>query len=488
MTLTVEKKLPFIGWLYGVNQHNTNWHIRDFDIKIAQLIDAAIDGRVSKILLSIPSRHGKSTLISKYLASYFLSYYPNDHVILSAYSQNLASQFGGQVKDIINYYGETLSPYNVRLSTDSHAKNKFNLQGYDGQMIAVGANGSLMGFGAGLFIVDDPIKNVADADSEVKQQNLREWFNGVVRSRLERRRNGRPPIIIVIAQRLHLKDLHGIIKENSPTITGVEAFNILDNGGSIPFNTWVDLNIPAICTDPGKDVLDRKPGEVLWPYQRDYEWLMNEKKEIGSYLFNAIYQGEPTERDGNIFKREWFMNPDTNEIYRQLDTIPEDLPRMRYWDFGASGKKGDATAGALTAYDGTNFYILDINTGKYSASQVLSTFERTALKDGRDVKIRIEQEPGAGSKLLINQFRKNPTFKQYSIRGDKVKLKKNIRSFNLEALAEAGRVFWLKGGWNIDIINHLVSFTGQDGKPDDITDSLTGSCNIWRRKRTKVNA
>ena len=484
----VEQKLPFIGWLYGVNQDNTNWHIRDFDIEIARLIDAAIDGRVSKILLSVPSRHGKSTLISKYLASYFLSYYPNDHVILSAYSQNLASQFGGQVKDIINYYGQTLSPYNVKLSTDSHAKNKFNLQGYDGQMIAVGANGSLMGFGAGLFIVDDPIKNVADADSIVKQDNLREWFNGVVRSRLERRSNGRPPIIIVIAQRLHLKDLHGIIKETSPYITGKEAFEILDNGGSIPFNTWVDLNLPAICTHPETDILNRKYGEVLWPYQRNYEWLMNERKEIGSYLFNAIYQGEPQERDGNIFKREWFTDPETNEIYRQIDSIPDDLPRMRYWDFGASGKKGDATAGALTAWDGTNFYILDITSGKYSASQVLSTFERTALKDGPDTRIRIEQEPGAGSKLLINQFRKNPSFKRYSIRGDKVKLKKNIRSFNLEALAEAGRVYWLRGDWNQRIIDHLVSFTGEDGKADDITDSLTGSVNIWKKPKMKVIA
>lgn len=484
----VEQKLPFIGWLYGVNQDNTNWHIRDFDIEIARLIDAAIDGRVSKILLSVPSRHGKSTLISKYLASYFLSYYPNDHVILSAYSQNLASQFGGQVKDIINYYGQTLSPYNVKLSTDSHAKNKFNLQGYDGQMIAVGANGSLMGFGAGLFIVDDPIKNVADADSTVKQDNLREWFNGVVRSRLERRSNGRPPIIIVIAQRLHLKDLHGIIKETSPYITGKEAFEILDNGGSIPFNTWVDLNLPAICTHPEEDILNRKYGEVLWPYQRNYEWLMNERKEIGSYLFNAIYQGEPQERDGNIFKREWFTDPETNEIYRQIDSIPDNLPRMRYWDFGASGKKGDATAGALTAWDGTNFYILDITSGKYSASQVLSTFERTALKDGPDTRIRIEQEPGAGSKLLINQFRKNPSFKRYSIRGDKVKLKKNIRSFNLEALAEAGRVYWLRGDWNQRIIDHLVSFTGEDGKADDITDSLTGSVNIWKKPKMKVIA
>jgi len=475
------------SWSKLIN--NGLWKPRNFDAYIIRLIEkyAIKEDKVNKILLSVPSRHGKSTLISRNLTSYFLTHYPEDKVILTAYSQALASQFGGQVKDIINYYGKE-SPYQVKVSRDSHAKNKFNIEGHQGQMVAVGASGSLMGFGAGLFIVDDPIKNVADADSEVKQNNLREWFNGVVRSRLEKRSNGKNPIIIVIAQRLHLKDLHGIIKENSPYIDGVEAFNILDNGGSIPFNTWVDLNIPAICTDASKDILDRKVGDVLWPYQRNYEWLMNEKKEIGSYLFNAIYQGQPQERDGNIFKREWFMDSDTNTIYRQIDEVPDDLPMMRYWDFGASGKKGDATAGALTAWDGTNMYILDINTGKYSASQVLSTFERTALHDGINVRIRIEQEPGAGSKLLINQFRKNPTFKKYNIRGDKVKIKKNLRSFNLEALAEAGRIYWLRGDWNIDIIDHLVSFTGQDGKPDDITDSLTGSCNIWRKPKKKVHA
>lgn len=474
------------SWSKLVN--NGLWKPRNFDAYIIRLIEkyAIHEDKVNKILLSVPSRHGKSTLISRNLTSYFLTHYPEDKVILTAYSQALASQFGGQVKDIINYYGNE-TKYKVKVSRDSHAKNKFNIEGHQGQMVAVGASGSLMGFGAGLFIVDDPIKNVADADSEVKQNNLREWFNGVVRSRLEKRANGKNPIIVVIAQRLHLKDLHGIIKENSPYINGKEAFQILENGGTIPFNTWVDLNIPAICTNSEEDILNRKVGDVLWPYQRNYEWLMNEKKEIGSYLFNAIYQGKPQERDGNIFKREWFMNTETDEIYRQIDNIPENLPTMRYWDFGASGKKGDATAGALTAWDGTNIYILDINTGKYSASQVLSTFERTALHDGVDTKIRIEQEPGAGSKLLINQFRRNPTFKKYNIRGDKVKLKKAVRSFNLEALAEAGRIYWLRGSWNIDIIDHLVSFTGQDGKPDDITDSLTGSCNIWRRPRRKIN-
>ena len=489
----VSNNNPDVGWLtlaewsYKVN--NQQWVPRDFDMVIIDLLEAAMRGEVSKILLSVPSRHGKSTLISKNLASYFLSYFPNEKVILSAYSQRLASEFGGQVKDIINYYGSIYSPYNVRLSTDSRAKNKFNIEGYGGQMLAVGAAGSIMGFGANLFIIDDPIKNVADAESEVKQNNLREWFQGVVKSRVERRPNGLPPIMCVIAQRLHVHDLHGIIKENEPVIDAETAFTILRSGGTIPQDTWVDLNIPAVWNEDHPDILGRKKGDVLWEAQRDYEWLMAEKKAMGSYLFNAIYQGMPVEREGNIFKRSWFMDETTNKIYNliNLEDVPYDAPRLRYWDFGASGKKGDATAGVLTAWTGEDLIIIDLVTGKFSATQTLRRFQKTARKDGKNVLIRIEQEPGSASKLLINKFRRSDEFRGYNIRGDKVKYKKNVRSFDLEALAEDGSVWFVKAPWNITVIDHLVSFTGEEGKPDDIADSLTGSARHWRRPKRKVN-
>ncbi len=479
--------LSLAEWSHIVN--NNQWWPRDFDMVIIELLEAALRGEVSKILLSVPSRHGKSTLISKNLASYFLSYFPNEKVILSAYSQRLASEFGGQVKDIINYWGQKHSPYHITLSTDSRAKNKFNIEGYRGQMLAVGAAGSIMGFGANLFIIDDPIKNVADAESEVKQDNLREWFQGVVKSRVERRPNGYPPIMCVIAQRLHVNDLHGIIKENEPVMDAETAFSILHQGGTIPQDTWVDLNIPAVWNEDYPDILGRRKGEVLWEAQRDYDWLMSEKRAMGSYLFNAIYQGMPVEREGNIFKRSWFMDETTNHIYNQIsiDEIPVDAPRLRYWDFGASGKKGDATAGMLSAWTGDELIFIDLVTGKFTANQVLKKFKRTAKKDGKNVNIRIEQEPGSASKILIDKFRRSKEFKGYNIRGDKVKFKKNVRSFDLEALAEEGAIYFVKGDWNIQVIDHLVSFTGQEGRPDDIADACTGSARHWRRPKRKVN-
>lgn len=474
-------------WSIYIN--NGYWQPRDFDVLIIELLQYALQGRVSKILLGVPSRHGKSTLISKNFASYFLAHFPNDKVILTAYSQGLASEFGGQVKDVLNYYGN-LSPYKVSLSTDSKAKNKFKLNHpYHGQMLAVGAGGSILGFGAGLFIVDDPIKNVADAESKVKQQRLADWFGGTAKTRLERRSNGLPPIMLVIAQRLHLKDLHGIIRETEPTIPAKEGLAILRSGGSIDPNTWIDLNIPAICDSPD-DLLGREIGEALWPQQRSTEWLMAERKAMGSYLFNAIYQGQPVERDGNIFKREWFMDDRTHHIYNQitLDELPKDLPMLRYWDFAASGKEGDQTSGLLTGYDGTNLYFIDLVHGNWSSNEVLKRFKKTAHRDGRSVLIKIEQEPGSGSKLLISRFRNEKDLRKYHIRSDKVNLKKNVRSFDLEAIAEDHRCYFVKADWNIDLIDQLVSFTGKEGAADDMVDTATGSARHWLRPKRKIKA
>lgn len=478
-------------WSVAIN--DGFWKPRDFDVLIIEFLQYAIQGKVSKILLGVPSRHGKSTLISKNFCSYFLAHFPNEQVILSSYSQGLASEFGGQVKDVINYYGY-LSPHNVKLREDSKAKNKFKLSNanpngkeYHGQMLSVGAKGSILGFGAGLFIIDDPIKNVAEAESKVLQQKLRDWFAGTAKSRLQKRTNGLPPIMIIIAQRLHLKDLHGIVKETEPYITAKEALSILRAGGTIDPNTWVDLNLPAICDDE-QDILGRKVGDVLWKEQRDHDWLMAEKRAMGSYLFNAIYQGQPIERDGEIFKREWFQDEVNHKLTCLIDPkkIPQDLPQLRYWDFGASGDAGDGTSGLLTSWDGETLYFLDLVHGKYSSLKVLRTFKRVAHKDGKHTKIRVEQEPGSGSKLLINKFRKEDDLRGYNIRSDKVQVSKKVRAFDLEGIAEDRRIKMVPAPWNNKLIDQLVAFTGEDGGEDDIVDTCTGSARFWTRPRRKV--
>ena len=475
-------------WSIAINEGR--WIPRNFDLIIIELLQYALQGKISKILLGVPSRHGKSTLISKNLTSYFLAHFPDEQVILSSYSQQLASEFGGQVKNIINHYGY-LSPYNVTISSDSKAKNKFNMaKPYNGQMLAIGAAGSILGFGAGLFIIDDPIKNIAEAESTKLQNKLKDWLGGTAKTRLQKRTNGLPPIMIVIAQRLHLKDLHGIIKETEPVIDAKTALEILRNGGEIDPNTWVDMNIPAICEDPEKDILGRKPGEVLWEQQRNYEWLMSEKSAMGSYLFNAIYQGNPQERDGEIFRREWFEDPTTGKLKNliSLEDLPLGLPLLRYWDFGASADAGDGTSGLLTGYDGKYLYFIDWIGGKYSTTKLLRKFKETAISDGKKTMIKVEQEPGSGSKIMLSQFRQDKNLRTFTMRSDKVQVSKKIRAFELEAAIEDQRWKMVKAHWNDKFVNQLVAFTGEDGGEDDIVDTATGSARHWLRTRRKVNA
>ena len=76
-------------WSILIN--NGYWKPRNFDLIIIELLQYAIQGRISRILLSVPPRHGKSTLISKNFVSYFLAHFPNEKVILTSYSQGLAS-------------------------------------------------------------------------------------------------------------------------------------------------------------------------------------------------------------------------------------------------------------------------------------------------------------------------------------------------------------------------------------------------------------
>ena len=481
---------------WSIMIHNGKWKPRNFDLPIIEILDAVIEGRCNRVMFSLPRRHGKSTLISENFVSYFMTHFPQENVILSCYGQELADEFGSRVKDIIEQYGY-LSPYpDVKLSKDTQSKHKFRINGYGGQMIARGANGSILGFGAGLLVIDDPIKSIQEAESPTIQRKLRTWFTATAETCLERRKNGLDPAILVIAQRLHLKDLHGIIHEISQeVITAKEALQILREGGSIPTHTWVDFKLPAICVDPETDILGRQKDEVLWPQQRDYDWLMNQYHEMGSYQFNAMYQGEPEERAGEIFKREWLYDEYgriRKDIRIRPDQIPGQLPMLRYYDTATGGEKGDETAGFLSSYDGKNVYIHHLHNTKYTAGTLKQGIIRQALKDGTRALIKIQYEPGSLSREWVSNLRSEPQLYGYNIRGDDLRKQgpKAVRSSYLEVALENGDVLFsteIPDKQINKIFHQLISFTGEDGNQDDIEDSLAGTLHHWKRRKTKVN-
>lgn len=479
---TQHGQLGLVRWSIYINEGR--WIPRDFDVIVIELLQYALAGKVSKLLFSLPRRHGKSTLISKNFISYFLAHYPDDSVILSSYTQLLASGFGKDCKNILRQYGH-LSPYNVELAEDSKANNKFNLKHpYTGQMLAVGQAGSIIGFGAGLFVIDDPIKSSIEAKSETIQENLKEWIMGTAKTSLETRRNGLPPIMAIIAQRLNIYDLHGIIKENEPTISGKEALDILRDGGEIPPEVWVDVNFPAICEDPENDLLSRKIGEVLWPKQRSYKWLMAEKKAMGDYLFNAIYQGNPKEREGKFFKPENFEIVDylPNDIIQEIQW--SDLAATYYPPETPIHQRGAATATIrLALTKDRRLFITFINEFWAEEDVVADNIIQIAkirgnksnMLGGNAPKFCIPQDPGQAGKGQVKKY--SLLLPGYNFEGIIETGDKEDRAEAPSTWAKINKIYIYKEAADPELIKRFIRVVSDfpNNKHKDFVDALSGA-------------
>jgi len=240
------------------------------------LVGAALR-KQRRLIVNLPPRHGKSELISKYFPFWYLGMFPSHRVILTSYEATYAASWVRKVRDLIAEYGK--QAFNIYLADGSAAIQNFSLKTSD-SMNTVGAGGSITGKGVDLLIIDDPVKNDAEANSQTIRDNTWDWFASTAFTRIEP--NG---IIIIIMTRWNDDDLAGRL-----------IANYLDD--------WTLTKLPAIAEED--DILGRHQGEALWSERFSTEQLNNIKKQIESYWFNALYQQNPSQLGEAIFKRAYF--------------------------------------------------------------------------------------------------------------------------------------------------------------------------------------
>lgn len=161
---------------------------------------------IKRLIVNMPPRHGKSELISKYFPLWYMIKNPSHRIILTSYNTKFAEYWGGEIMNIIYDIGDELG---VKISKNKHARGSFQIEGHKGSMQCVGAGGSLTGLGANLIIIDDPIKNNTEADSQIVRENLWDWLLSTVYTRLEP-----DGVIAIVMTRWHKDDICGrIIKK-----------------------------------------------------------------------------------------------------------------------------------------------------------------------------------------------------------------------------------------------------------------------------------
>lgn len=240
-----------------------------------KLVDM-VAGRSKRLIVTMPPRHGKSEIVSKWTPAWFLENWPWKRVILASYEADFAASWGRKVRGVLIEHSDELT---VKLDMQTAAASHW-LTHMGGGMSTAGVGGPITGKGADLLVIDDAIKNSQEANSYTIREKLWEWWQTTARTRLEPGGG-----IVVMFTRWHEDDLVGRL---------IDQMKI---GGE----SWEVINFPAIAEE--HDVLGRKPGDALWPMRYPIEELLKIKASLGIKAWNALYQQTPSGDDdiGNVY-------------------------------------------------------------------------------------------------------------------------------------------------------------------------------------------
>lgn len=132
----------------------------------------------------MPPRHGKSETVSRYLPAWYLGRFPDRRVMLASYEAHFAATWGRKARELLEQVGPEV--FGVSVSERSAAASAWDIAGRRGGMVTAGVGGPLTGKGAHLLVIDDPVKNAEEAQSELLREKAFGWWRSTARTRLER--------------------------------------------------------------------------------------------------------------------------------------------------------------------------------------------------------------------------------------------------------------------------------------------------------------
>jgi predicted phage terminase large subunit-like protein len=275
----------------------TRYSAQYFHKALAAALEEVEKGNLLRLIITFPPRHGKSELTSRRFPAWLLGRDPYRNIIFATYNQDFAEDYGRDVRGVLESAQYKQVFPETTLKKGSKAANRLGTE-EGGNAFFVGRGGSTTGRGADFLIIDDPLKDRAEANSAVIRQELWDWYQDTATTRLMSDLGA----IIIIMTRWHEDDLVGRLTD--PTNQYYNAEEAAQ---------WKIINIPAIAEDD--DILGRKPGEALWPERFGIDFL-ERRRRSNPVGFSALYQQRPTPADGDFFKAGYLPT------YR-----PEQLPK-----------------------------------------------------------------------------------------------------------------------------------------------------------------
>jgi predicted phage terminase large subunit-like protein len=425
--------LFYARYIYKEN-HNRKFIMSPHFERLAEFLEAVHRGEITRGIINIPPRYGKTELVIKMFVSWCIAINNVSRFLHLSYSDALALDNSSQTKEYIQSEAyQTL--WKMELKKDAQSKSKW-FNEFGGGMYATSSGGAITGFGAGVadseefsgaILIDDPLKP-DDAFSEVKRKAINNRYNNTIRSRV----NGRNIPIIVIMQRLHEEDMSGFL---------------LDGGSG---EEWEHLCMPVLNED----------NTPLWNDKHNFEEI-EQIRQADRYTFSGQYMQTPSPDAGGEWKKEWF------QIIKRQD-LPNDIQWQVFVD-GAYTKetRNDPTGLQASGKSGNNLYILS-SIDKYLEMPELLKFLPTYIDSlGVDVGMT-KVEPKASGKSLVQLVRQTTDLNISEIKSKFVSVSKIERARSSTPYLEGGRVFLVEGMWNEHFLHQVAMFP--NGKHDEHID------------------
>ena len=277
--------------------------------KIAAKLEAVERGEISRLMIFMPPRHGKSELASKRFPAWFMGRNPASQFISASYNSDLAGDFGRSVRNIIASPEFSVLFPGVSLAQDSRAQDRWNTN-HGGSYVAAGVGTAVTGRGADILSIDDPVKDRAEAESATMRDRAWNWYTSTAYTRLMP--GGR---VVVTQTRWHEDDLAGRLLAQQAA------------GG----DQWDVLELPAISD----------AGTALWPEAYPLPVLERIRGAVGTRDFTALYQQRPAPDEGTLFRKEWIKR----------GKVPANLRVYGASDYALTADGGDFTVHAVAGLD-----------------------------------------------------------------------------------------------------------------------------------------
>ena len=284
----VEPGIPFIE----------SWHIRE----ICEHLEALSNGELLRLLINIPPRHSKSTIVSVMFPMWEWLTTPEHKYLCASYSGTLAIRDNLKARRLVQspWYQERWG-HLFQMAGDQNAKQRFE-NDKTGYRIATSVGGTATGEGGSRLLLDDP-HGAQDAQSDALRESATDWFDQVWGTRLN---NPKTDAMVVVMQRLHEQDVSGHI------LTDLKG--------------WEHICIPAEWDGKKRRTIlgpyDPRTvkGELICPERFGPAEITTLKQLLGTYGTAGQLQQDPAPVGGGMIKTDCF----------RLWPVKDGLPAFEY--------------------------------------------------------------------------------------------------------------------------------------------------------------